>query len=231
MRNKPTTTLLTGILTATAGALVATHFFIKLSGKRNVNVTQANAAESTDLTTLVFLGAEGEVTHEEDVSSPLFSAGDDVITVNPYTKEYAIEDLDGTPLYYSVVSFSWDDGDRTWRYALEGEGPDVGFAEEWLERPKFPMMEKEWRADSPNSKEEAENMHQNYGDEWGEEFSGLGKAAEKQRKLKAENERKEAEAERKYKIDCYLDLYNHGSPEMREIAAEMLAKLSKGEDE
>lgn len=214
MRKFPFTTLLTGILTATASALAVVRLPAALKRK------ESKPAEISGLTTLVHLGPDGAIAREEDVSSPLFPPGSEVIAVNPYTHEFAIEDLDGTPLYYEVLSVEWDDADRTWRYMLNGESPDEGFAEAWLSKPPHPMMTKEWIESFAQELKEAEKMHEQY-DEWGEAYHGLGEAAARRRKEKA----KEAEEDRKYKVDAYLDLYNNGGEAEKAVALERLAEL------
>lgn len=224
MRNLPIKTLLTGILAATAGALTAAK------GRRK----QAKQAEAPTpaigLTTLIHLGPNG-VTHEESVHSPLFTPGDEVVVVNPYSHDYAIEELDGTPLYYEIVTARWDEGDRTWRYTLDGESPDEGYAEAWLIEPEHPRMTKEWVADfydelKTKGSDDAMSMFgKGFGMD-GEEFDGLGEAAAKRRKEKAKEVAAEASAEKAYKIDCYLDLLSKGTKEQRELAKERLTELT-----
>lgn len=160
---------------------------------------------------------------------PKFTPGELVVTVNPYTFDYCYEDFDGTPLYYAVISLSWDDLEGTWRYQLDGEDPQEFFAEEWLESPEHPTFSKSWAEQFYDELNEHHNKSKGdddmFGGNWGDEFNGLGKAAEKQRKLKAEAERKDAEESRKYKIDCYLDLLAKGTDEDKAVARKRLAEL------
>lgn len=90
-----------------------------------------------------FIWIDGEDTGKR---VPLFHVEQTVVTVNPFTHEYAIMDLDETPLYYVIKSIRYDLSGQTYRYFLEGE--DQWFAEEWLAIANIPSMTTELRVDT-----------------------------------------------------------------------------------
>lgn len=73
---------------------------------------------------------------------PKFQPGDTVITTNPFTKDYAYMDFDGSPLFFTVAKVKWCAPDSDFRYLLEEE--DEWVAESWLEKPEYPQMTMEY---------------------------------------------------------------------------------------
>lgn len=84
---------------------------------------------------ITWISADDVVTLE-----PLFELGEEVITFNPYTSDYALMDFDGSPLYFQVEDVLWDEDDECFRYRLKEN--DQWFAETWLMTPEHPYMEK-----------------------------------------------------------------------------------------
>jgi hypothetical protein len=74
-----------------------------------------------------------------DIPEPKFGVGDQIITTNPYTGDYAIQDFDGSPLYNFIEDLAYDEDDEEFRYLIEGEW----FAETWLMDPPYPLMVKD----------------------------------------------------------------------------------------
>lgn len=111
-------------------------------GRKNHRKIRKDEIRRTSSDDIMWIdGAES--VESADEGGPLFEVDQTVITMNPFTFDYAIVDLDETPLYYVIKDIRYDTEENTYRYFLEGE--DEWFAEEWLEKPEVPSMTTELR--------------------------------------------------------------------------------------
>lgn len=112
--------------------------------KRLDNFEWIDAYESTE--EVVY-----ETEEDDEDDGPLFSIGEMVVTFSPYTDDFVDYDFDGSPLYFEIEDYKWDEEDRCYRYLLEGDGEWYG--EDWLAKPEFPFMTKGNVKDAPETKE------------------------------------------------------------------------------
>jgi hypothetical protein len=125
-----------------------TSAIISFAVTRKLQRKETKSAKSAKHTDLVWISADDV---EEESDGPKFNVGDEVITHNPYTSDYAAMDFDGSPLYFLIEDFSWDLDDGCYRYKMKHN--DEWFAETWLMAPEYPYMAK---PPSEETKEESE---------------------------------------------------------------------------
>lgn len=145
-----------------------------------------------------------------DEGKPLFEKGQTVVTVNPFTMDFAIVDIDGTPLYYVIKDVQYDMEAKTYRYFLDGE--DEWFAEDWIDKAPYPAMTTELNEYAGIGKEQ--HLVRN-GDETGLSESEV-------RLLHAQLDEKAY----KFNVDRLLDVMRTGTPAEAEQAKEALKELS-----
>lgn len=145
-----------------------------------------------------------------------FNVGDMVITVNPYTVDYVVTDLDLTPLYYDIYDVIYDKERSTYWYALTDETDIDGqwYSEEWLSYPPFPEMTAEVDEDVVNEEVFDVNTEKTF-------------MSEKDRDKLSD---KMDEMARSYYVDYLLDVMIHGNVDEKENAERKLTELvSEGE--
>lgn len=178
-------------------------------------VERGESSDSYDKASAELLESLREVTAGTVVptNEPKYKVGDVVITVNPYTSEFAIADFDDTPMYYEVLQVSYDNTDGEFRYYLSGE--ENWAAESWLDIPEVPVLFKTTHGikteptatvgeDRPPTPKETERM------------KVAVKAFE--------------DANKKRLIDEYLDMMNSGDPGLRAEGIRLLTILQKYQD-
>lgn len=197
--------VLIGALTAVTAYAIGRSGRVGRNGKQAAEPKEMTAEESL----VQWISAEEE---RQENAEPMYVEGDTVVTINPYTFDYAIVDLDNmTPLYYAVQTVKYDEADKTHRYWLKGE--DEWFSEDWLDWAPFPVMAKE-EIEAVAYAEEDVKMTKELTESSAEL---LGAALDEQA--------------RKQQVDSLLDVMNEGTPEEKAEAARVLKEITQGATE
>lgn len=123
------------------GAIAATSYIAtKVAGRRKDKTSHADDVQESS-------GISDNL--KVKIALPQFSVGDLVVTLNPYTSDYAIIDIDEeTPLYYEIEGTAWDEESGCYRYKIDSE--EGWFAESWLIDTPYPIMAKELGEENTN---------------------------------------------------------------------------------